>query len=71
MNDTNDEAGKRSGDRIAARGDIRGTATGDEPGNEPAEQVAAESGEAHTLGHGISGGEDYTAVNPGGTSAES
>lgn len=37
---------------------------------EPDEQVAAESGEAHTLGHGASGGDDYTAINPGGTSAE-
>ena len=37
---------------------------------EPAEQLAAQAGEAHTLGRGTSGGDDYTAVNPGGTSAE-
>jgi hypothetical protein len=37
---------------------------------EPAEQVAAEAGEARTLGHGTSGGDDYTAINPGGTSVE-
>lgn len=31
-------------------------------------QTAAGSGEARTLGHGTSGGDDYTAINPGGTS---
>ena len=49
---------------------LDGPRLSDSDETKPAQQVAAESGAAHTLGHGTSGGDDYTAINPGGTSVD-
>jgi hypothetical protein len=58
----------RAGDERSNSGE--GARLGTVSSIEPAEQVAGEAGDAHTLGHGTSGGDDYTAINPGGTSVD-
>jgi hypothetical protein len=67
--DERESEGQRPASHVPESGDDR-----TEPGDRDDPQAgvggvtAGGSGEAHTLGHGTSGGDDYTAINPGGTS---
>jgi hypothetical protein len=78
MTKENDDESSRAGALDQARHDqhadapdqAAGGARPGRTGTTASEQIAAESGEARTLGRGTSGGDDYTAINPGGTSVE-
>lgn len=58
----------RERDDETTPGDANAAKDRDDLKTEIGGQTVGGSGEAHTLGHGTSGGDDYTAINPGGTS---